>query len=54
MVEEGKAGDWVVTLASTTLGQDVSLVTAIVRAGGGLVSLSEAKAVAASVVGSDA
>jgi hypothetical protein len=48
-IEKGKAGEWVVTLASTTLGRDVSLVTAIVRAGGGLVSPSEAETVAASV-----
>ena len=52
MIEKEKAGGWVVTLASTTWGRDESLVTAIVRAGGGLVSRSEAEAVASSVMGS--
>jgi hypothetical protein len=49
-IEQESAGGWIVTLASTTWGRDENLVTAIVRASGGLVSLNEAETVAASVV----
>jgi hypothetical protein len=48
-IEKGEAGSWIVTLASTTWGKDQNLVTAIIRAGGGLVSLDEAETLAASV-----
>jgi len=48
-IEVSRTGDWVVTLAATTVGRAPSLATAIVRAGGGLVTASEAEAVAASV-----
>jgi hypothetical protein len=50
-VELEKGGVWVVTLASITVGRDENLVQAIWNAGGGLIKLDEAQAVAASVAG---
>jgi hypothetical protein len=55
MIERSSTtGDWVVTLASTTVGRAESLPIAIVRAGGGLVTPSEAEALAISIVRSHA
>lgn len=48
-IETGNRGDWVVTIASTTVSRRKDLAVAIVEAGGGLVSRSEAETVACSV-----
>ena len=53
-IERSNNGKWVVTLASTTVGRAESLPIAIVRAGGGLVTPSEAEALAISIVRSHA
>lgn len=42
-------GDWLVTIASTTISRGRDLVAAIVEAGGGCITRSEAEAVALSV-----
>lgn len=48
---DSENGEWVVILASTTIGRSIHLDTAIVRACGGLVSSEEARSLAASVAG---
>ena len=50
VLEKDDAGEWVATLASASVGRAPSLTTAIVRAGGGLVSADEAEQIVASVV----
>lgn len=48
-IEKQPTGDWVVTIASTTISRRSSLAAAIVDAGGGYVTEAEAKAVASLV-----
>lgn len=55
----GEQGVWVVTMASITVSRGMNLAGAIVRAGGGLVSVAEAETLAGLVearfgVGGDA
>ena len=45
-VELEQSGDWVVTVAAVTVGRDPLLVTALLRAGGGLIDVEEATRVA--------
>ena len=48
-IERKPNGDWVVTIASTTISRRSNLAEAIVDAGGGYVTKREAKAVASLV-----
>jgi hypothetical protein len=48
-IELGQDGGWVVTLASVSVSRNESLATAIVNAGGGLVDVDEATAIATRV-----
>lgn len=48
-IEVDGGGEWIVTIASASLARSRDLETAIVRAGGGLVSGAEAAALAAAV-----
>jgi hypothetical protein len=48
-IEATEYGEWVVTIAASTLGRGYSLAAAIFDAGGGVVSRPEAAALAAAV-----
>jgi hypothetical protein len=45
-IELGRTGVWIVVLASVSVARDTSLVTAIVRAGGGMIDVAEAARIA--------
>jgi hypothetical protein len=48
-IEAAEHGEWIVTIAASSLGRGQSLADAIHQAGGGLVSLHEARSLAAAV-----